>query len=171
MFLEDEFATERLRAHRISISFLIALTALAASITAVLGLFSVVRAEETAQKTRELAGLVRPNDVNSGSLLFRSKEPGFYVEAPRLKTLGRTGDQPWRVGVDIAGAAGGAGISSQIEKRTSSVKLPQTATRADRQITRGLTMLLLALAAASGLAVWRRRVRGFTLTEAGRNGR
>ncbi|WP_454850108.1 marine proteobacterial sortase target protein [Rhizobium binxianense] len=86
MFLEDEFATERLRAHRISISFLIALTALAASITVMLGLFSVVRAEETAQKTRELAGLVRPNDVNSGSLLFPSKEPGFYVEAPRLKT-------------------------------------------------------------------------------------
>lgn len=39
----------------------------------------------TASQTR-LAGLVRPDDMNSGALLLPSKEPGFYVEAPRLKT-------------------------------------------------------------------------------------
>ena len=38
------------------------------------------------QASAQLAALVRPNDVNSGSLLFPSKEPGFYVEAPRLAT-------------------------------------------------------------------------------------
>jgi Ca-activated chloride channel family protein len=47
-----------------------------------------------------------------------------------------------------------------IAQKSASVKLPQTATRADEQIMRGLTALLLAMAAASGLAVWRRRVRG-----------
>jgi Ca-activated chloride channel family protein len=86
MFLEDEFATKRVRADRVSISFLIAVTAFAASIVMMLGLLSAARAEETPGKTGQLAGLVRPNDVNSGSLLFPSKEPGFYVEAPRLKT-------------------------------------------------------------------------------------
>ncbi|MAY63706.1 MAG: marine proteobacterial sortase target protein [Rhizobiales bacterium] len=39
-----------------------------------------------ARAETRLAGLVRPNDVNSGSLLLPSKEPGFFVEAPRLKT-------------------------------------------------------------------------------------
>lgn len=39
-----------------------------------------------ARADTRLAGLVRPNDVNSGSLLLPSKEPGFFVEAPRLKT-------------------------------------------------------------------------------------
>jgi Ca-activated chloride channel family protein len=86
MFLEDEFATKRVRADRVSISVLIAVTAFAASIVMMLGLLSAARAEETPGKTGQLAGLVRPNDVNSGSLLFPSKEPGFYVEAPRLKT-------------------------------------------------------------------------------------
>ncbi len=34
----------------------------------------------------QLAGLVTPNDMNMGSLLMPSTEPGRYVEAPRLKT-------------------------------------------------------------------------------------
>jgi hypothetical protein len=42
----------------------------------------------------------------------------------------------------------------------TSMKMPRTAARADEQILRGVTMLLLALTAASGLAIWRRRVRG-----------
>jgi Ca-activated chloride channel family protein len=47
-----------------------------------------------------------------------------------------------------------------IAQKSASVKLPQTATRADEQIMRGLTAMLVAMTAASGLAVWRRRVRG-----------
>jgi len=88
MFLEDEFATERLRVRRVAISFLIAFTAFFASIMMTAGLVSVARAEEVAtpKAATQLAGLVRPNDVNSGSLLFPSKEPGFFIEAPRLKT-------------------------------------------------------------------------------------
>jgi len=86
MFLEDEFTTRRLRWRRISISLLVAVTAFAACITAMLGLASAARAAETPRASGQLAALVRPNDVNSGSLLFPSKEPGFYVEAPRLKT-------------------------------------------------------------------------------------
>ncbi|MGZ2484660.1 Ca-activated chloride channel family protein [Rhizobium pisi] len=85
MFLEDEFAFGRMRMRRISISCLVAITAFVACIAAMLGLASVARAE-TQQASSQLAALIRPNDVNSGSLLFPSKEPGFYVEAPRLKT-------------------------------------------------------------------------------------
>ncbi|AGS22796.1 marine proteobacterial sortase target protein [Rhizobium etli] len=85
MFLEDEFTIGRMRMRRISISCLVAVTAFVACIAAMLGLASAARAE-TRQASGQLAALVRPNDVNSGSLLFPSKEPGFYVEAPRLKT-------------------------------------------------------------------------------------
>ncbi|WP_434710711.1 marine proteobacterial sortase target protein [Rhizobium sp. YTUHZ045] len=85
MFLEDEFAIGRMRMRRISISCLVAITAFVACIAAMLGLASAARAE-TRQASGQLAAFVRPNDVNSGSLLFPSKEPGFYVEAPRLRT-------------------------------------------------------------------------------------
>ncbi|ARO31070.1 von Willebrand factor A domain-containing protein [Rhizobium sp. NXC14] len=85
MFLEDEFAIGRMRMRRISISCLVAITVFVACIAAMLGLASAARAE-TPQASGQLAAFVRPNDVNSGSLLFPSKEPGFYVEAPRLKT-------------------------------------------------------------------------------------
>lgn len=50
------------------------------------------------------------------------------------------------------------------------MNLPQTATRADEQIIRGLTMLLVALTAASGLAVWRRRLKGIIAVGVKRNG-
>ncbi|ACE92104.1 von Willebrand factor A domain-containing protein [Rhizobium phaseoli] len=85
MFVEDELAIGRMRMRRISISFLVAATAFVACLAAMLGLASAARAEAQ-QAAGQLAALVRPNDVNSGSLLFPSKEPGFYVEAPRLKT-------------------------------------------------------------------------------------
>lgn len=87
MFLDDEVVVRRLRAGRFSISLLIAFVAFAASILVTSGLVTAAyAAEEPAQKPQQLAGLVRPNDVNSGSLLFPAKEPGFFVEAPRLKT-------------------------------------------------------------------------------------
>ncbi len=87
MFLDDEVVVRRLRAGRISISLLIAFVAFAASILVTSGLVTAAyAAEESQPKGQQLAGLVRPNDVNSGSLLFPAKEPGFFVEAPRLKT-------------------------------------------------------------------------------------
>jgi Ca-activated chloride channel family protein len=51
-----------------------------------------------------------------------------------------------------------------IAQRSASVKLPQTATLADQQIMQGLTMLLAALAAAGGFAIWRRRLRGLVIS-------
>ena len=86
MFVEDEFVIRRLRASRVSISLLVAFVAFAASIVMTFGLVTTVYAEESQQKVEQPAGLVRPNDVNSGSLLFPAKEPGFFIEAPRLKT-------------------------------------------------------------------------------------
>ena len=43
---------------------------------------------QTTGQAIELASatLVRPNDINSGALLFPSKREGYYVEAPRLAT-------------------------------------------------------------------------------------
>jgi Ca-activated chloride channel family protein len=87
MFLEDEVTVRRLRASRFSLSLLVACVAFAASIVTLSGLATAAyAADEGQQKSQQLAGLVRPNDVNSGSLLFPAKEPGFFVEAPRLKT-------------------------------------------------------------------------------------
>ncbi|MDM9621760.1 marine proteobacterial sortase target protein [Rhizobium sp. S96] len=86
MFVEDEVVIGRLRARRVSMSLLIALVAFAASILMTFGLVTVAYADDGQPKSGQLAGLVRPNDVNSGSLLFPAKEPGFFVEAPRLKT-------------------------------------------------------------------------------------
>ena len=86
MFLEDEYTTERLRARNLFSSVLIAIAALTALAVAMLSLITTARAETAGQSGQQLAGLIRPNDVNSGSLLFPSKEPGYYVEAPRLKT-------------------------------------------------------------------------------------
>lgn len=55
------------------------------ALTACFTMFAVLLTQAAATQTR-LAGLVRPNDVNSGTLLLPSKEPGFFVQAPRLKT-------------------------------------------------------------------------------------
>ncbi|CCM76645.1 exported hypothetical protein [Rhizobium mesoamericanum STM3625] len=57
-------------------------------------------------------------------------------------------------------AAPTATAAEVIAQTSTSMKWPQTATRADDQILRGIVTLLAALTAASGLAVWRRRVRG-----------
>jgi Ca-activated chloride channel family protein len=86
MFLEDEFAAKRLRASRLCLSMLVVFVAFAASVFMTFGLVTAAQADEGRQGGEQFAGLVRPNDVHSGSLLFPSKEPGFFVEAPRLKT-------------------------------------------------------------------------------------
>ncbi|MBP2444744.1 hypothetical protein JOH51_002183 [Rhizobium leguminosarum] len=158
MFPEDEFAIGRMR--RISVSFLVAVSAFVACVAAIPQLASAARAAETQQASSQLAALVRPNDVNSGSLLLPSKEASFYVEAPQLKTdIAIDASEP------IAEAA------TMLAQKSSTVNLPQTVIRADEQITHGFTMLLLALMAASGLAVWRRRLKGIVIIGAKRDGR
>lgn len=131
MFLEDGFAVGRMRMRRISVLFLVAVTAFVACIAAIPGLASAARAAETQQVSNQLAALVRPD-----------------------------------VAIDVPGP-----IATMIAQKSSTVNLPQPATRADEQITRGLTMLLLALMAANGLAVWRRRLKGIVMIGAKRDGR
>jgi Ca-activated chloride channel family protein len=67
-------------------------------------------------------------------------------------------------------AAPTAKAATMIAQKSATVNLPQTATPADEQIIRGLTMLLVALTAASGLAVWRRRLKGIIAVGVKRNG-
>lgn len=81
----------------------LAALAMAACCAIFILMISGVRAE-----TR-LAGLVRPDDVNSGSLLLPSKEPGFFVEAPRLKT---------DVSIDIEGPILRAKVTQRFENPT-----------------------------------------------------
>jgi Ca-activated chloride channel family protein len=71
---------------------------------------------------------------------------------------------------NMMAAAPTAKAATMIAQKSTTVNLPQTATRADEKIIRGLTMLLLALTAASGLAVWRRRLKGIIAVGAKRNG-
>jgi Ca-activated chloride channel family protein len=84
MFLDDETSTSTIRARRHRGTFWIALTAIAAFLLLATGIFASLHAATRANPSDE--GLVTPNDVNMGSLLFPSKEAGYYVEAPRLKT-------------------------------------------------------------------------------------
>ncbi|WP_086994185.1 hypothetical protein [Rhizobium sullae] len=113
MFLEEERAAARLRARRVSLSFLIAVSVVAAS-TIAFGIISTARAEEAPQpqKTEQIAG---------------------SLTAP----------------VATNGATAQPAVSAK----------PRTATHADGQIMRGLTLLLFALTAAGALAVWRRRIK------------
>ncbi|MEI2302327.1 marine proteobacterial sortase target protein [Ensifer sp. MJa1] len=64
----------------------LAVAALAACILMIIGLMAQAAAETATAKPQQLAGFVRPNDVGTGALLFPSKEPGYFVEAPRLTT-------------------------------------------------------------------------------------
>ncbi len=82
MFLNDEISTSAIRARRQVATLWIALTTLAAFMLLATGLW--MSAYAAANPSDE--GLVTPNDVNMGSLLFPSKEAGYYVEAPRLAT-------------------------------------------------------------------------------------
>ena len=59
----------------------------------------------------EVAGLVRPNDMNSGGLLFPSKRPGYYVEAPRLAS---------DVKIDISGPIARIVVTQRFENPSES---------------------------------------------------
>ncbi|WEX76485.1 marine proteobacterial sortase target protein [Sinorhizobium numidicum] len=86
MFLDDEVAAARKRRNEARWGFYLALAALAACIVMILGLMVQATAEAAESKPRQLAGYVRPNDLGTGALLFPSREPGYFVEAPRLAT-------------------------------------------------------------------------------------
>ncbi|MBP1861044.1 marine proteobacterial sortase target protein [Rhizobium herbae] len=76
------------RSHTRHIEYL--LVAALAAVTLVLlfamGFFSHAAAETAEGKPQRFAGYVHPNDMGTGALLFPSKEPGSFVEAPRLAT-------------------------------------------------------------------------------------
>jgi len=74
-FFSNTEQTAKERIHRLAI----------VALTACFTMLAVLLAQAEAAQTR-MAGLVRPNDVNSGTLLLPSKEPGFFVQAPRLNT-------------------------------------------------------------------------------------
>jgi Ca-activated chloride channel family protein len=97
---------------------------------------------------------------------------GKRADAAPVGGVDETADAtPARIQVaSLMAAAPTPKAATMIAQNTSTVNLPQTATRADAQIMRGLTMLLMALTAASGLAVWRRRIRGFVTAGGKRNG-
>lgn len=84
----DENEDNAIRGARRAFAWMrIASLAFAAIIAMLAGFSTVAHAEETTGAAAvQVAALVRPNDMNTGALLFPSKEPGFYVEAPRLKT-------------------------------------------------------------------------------------
>ncbi|PWV97638.1 Ca-activated chloride channel family protein [Hoeflea marina] len=87
-----------------SFAWRLALAALTACMIMMVLLVSQTEAAET-----RLAGLVRPNDMNSGALLLPSKEPGFFVEAPRLKT---------DVVIDVSGPIARAKVTQRFENPT-----------------------------------------------------
>ncbi len=64
----------------------LALAALAACIVMIVGLMTQASAQTANPQPQQMADYVRPNDMGTGALLFPSKEPGYFVEAPRLAT-------------------------------------------------------------------------------------
>ena len=86
MFLDDEIASMKTRQSEARWGMYLALAALAACILMFIGLMTQAAAQTADAKPRQMAGYVRPNDVGAGALLFPSKEPGYFVEAPRLAT-------------------------------------------------------------------------------------
>ncbi|OCP17350.1 MULTISPECIES: marine proteobacterial sortase target protein [unclassified Ensifer] len=86
MFLDDEIAESRTRQNEARWGMVLALAALAACIVMILGLMTQAAAQTANPRPEQMAGYVRPNDMGTGALLFPSKEPGYFVEAPRLAT-------------------------------------------------------------------------------------
>ncbi|MBP1874077.1 Ca-activated chloride channel family protein [Ensifer adhaerens] len=86
MFLDDEIAESRTRQNEARWGMYLALAALAACIVMFLGLMTQASAQTANPQPQQMAGYVRPNDMGTGALLFPSKEPGYFVEAPRLAT-------------------------------------------------------------------------------------
>ncbi|MBW9062675.1 marine proteobacterial sortase target protein [Rhizobium herbae] len=89
MFVDTEIgaATPR-RQYTPYVEYLLVAALLAVTIVLffVMGSFSEASAETGQGRPKHLAGYVHPNDLGTGALLFPSKEPGAFVEAPRLAT-------------------------------------------------------------------------------------
>jgi len=89
MFVDTEIgaATPR-RQYTPYVEYLLvaALVAVTIVLFFVMGFFSEASAETGKGRPQHFAGYVHPNDVGTGALLFPSKEPGAFVEAPRLAT-------------------------------------------------------------------------------------
>lgn len=84
--------------------------------TIVVSGFSAVQLAHAASQTPQAielaaASLVRPNDINSGALLFPSKREGYYVEAPRLAT---------DVKIDISGPIARVIVTQRFENPSKS---------------------------------------------------
>ncbi len=89
MLLDTEnTATPQRRANSRQIEYLIiaALAAVTIVLLFAMGFFSHAAAETNESKPQRFAGYVHPNDMGAGALLFPSREPGSFVEAPRLAT-------------------------------------------------------------------------------------
>ncbi|KQY34748.1 marine proteobacterial sortase target protein [Rhizobium sp. Root483D2] len=76
----------RMSGRQIEYLIVAALIAVTLSLLFFMGFFSHAMAETNGSKPQRFAGYVRPNDMGTGALLFPSKEPGSFVEAPRLAT-------------------------------------------------------------------------------------
>ena len=86
MFLDDEIASLKTGRNEARWGMYLAIAALAACILMLIGLMTQAAAQTPDAKPQQMAGYVRPNDLGTGALLFPSKEPGYFVEAPRLAT-------------------------------------------------------------------------------------
>ncbi|MEK1930638.1 MAG: marine proteobacterial sortase target protein [Pararhizobium sp.] len=89
MFVDTEIgATTPRRQYTRYVEYLLvaALVAVTVVLFFVMGFFSQASAETGETKPQHFAGYVHPNDMGTGALLFPSKEPGSFVEAPRLVT-------------------------------------------------------------------------------------
>ncbi|CAN7439469.1 marine proteobacterial sortase target protein [Pararhizobium sp. LjRoot255] len=89
MFVDTEIgATTPRRQHMPYVEYLLvaALVAVTIVLFFVMGFFSEASADTGQSRPQHFAGYVRPNDMGTGALLFPSKEPGSFVEAPRLAT-------------------------------------------------------------------------------------
>ncbi|WP_432704678.1 marine proteobacterial sortase target protein [Ensifer sesbaniae] len=86
MFLDDEIASLNTGRNEARWGMYLAIAALAACILMLIGLMTQAAAQTPDAKPQQMAGYVHPNDLGTGALLFPSKEPGYFVEAPRLAT-------------------------------------------------------------------------------------
>lgn len=105
MFLDEDKIVAPAFLQRILDRTLVAAAGLLACIAMLIGLAVTAHAETGPQKTGSPA-LVRPNDMNMGSLLFPAREPGFFVEAPRLKT---------DVAIDVTGPIARVKVTQRFE--------------------------------------------------------
>ena len=89
MFVDTEIgATTPRRQYTRYVEYLLVAVLVAVTVVLffVMGFFSQASAETGETKPQHFAGYVHPNDMGTGALLFPSKEPGSYIEAPRLAT-------------------------------------------------------------------------------------